>query len=156
MATGEIRFRALPAPVRTARLVAAAAARRAGVDEQLLDEIRLAVGEACSRGVGGHRGGGGEAGGPGVDEQLLDEIRLAVGEACSRAVGLHRRGGLNVPVTVTMGGEGERFVVAVRDNLGDPSGLAAPEADGWDDVMLGLSVVPGLVEDPGGAQLSGV
>ena len=112
MATVEIRFSALPAHVRTARLVAAAAARRAG-----------------------------------VDEQLLDEIRLAVGEACSRAVGLHRRGGLNVPVTVTMGGEGERFVVAVRDNLGDPSGLAAPEADGWDDVMLGLAVLRGLVED---------
>jgi anti-sigma regulatory factor (Ser/Thr protein kinase) len=113
MATVEIRFSALPAHVRTARLVAAAAARRAG-----------------------------------VDEQLLDEIRLAVGEACSRAVGLHRRGGLNAPVTVTMGGEGERFVVAVRDNLGDPAGLAAaPEPDGWDDVMLGLAVLRGLVED---------
>lgn len=78
---------------------------------------------------------------------MLDEIRLAVGEACSRAVGLHRRGGLNAPVTVTMGGEGERFVVAVRDNLGDPTGLAEPEPDGWDDVMLGLAVLRGLVED---------
>ena len=51
MATVELRFSALPAHVRTARLVAAAVARRAGVDEALLDEVRLAVGEACSRAV---------------------------------------------------------------------------------------------------------
>jgi anti-sigma regulatory factor (Ser/Thr protein kinase) len=112
MGTVEIRFSALPAHVRTARLVAAAAARRAG-----------------------------------VDEQLLDEIRLAVGEACSRAVGLHRRGGLSAPVIVIMGGEDKRFVVAVRDSLGDPSGLSAPDSGGWDDVMLGLAVLRGLVED---------
>ena len=51
MATVELSFSALPVHVRTARLVAAAVARRAGVDEALLDEIRLAVGEACSRAV---------------------------------------------------------------------------------------------------------
>ncbi|KMS74512.1 anti-sigma regulatory factor [Streptomyces leeuwenhoekii] len=55
MATVELRFSALPEHVRTARLVAAAVARRAGVDEAVLDEVRLAVGEACSRAVGLHR-----------------------------------------------------------------------------------------------------
>jgi anti-sigma regulatory factor (Ser/Thr protein kinase) len=55
MATVELRFSALPAHVRTARLVAAALARRAGLDEALLDEVRLAVGEACSRAVHLHR-----------------------------------------------------------------------------------------------------
>jgi anti-sigma regulatory factor (Ser/Thr protein kinase) len=50
----EVTFSPLPAHVRTARLVATAVARRAGVDEALLDEIRLAVGEACSRAVGLH------------------------------------------------------------------------------------------------------
>jgi anti-sigma regulatory factor (Ser/Thr protein kinase) len=30
-------------------------ARRSGVDESLLDEVRLAVGEACSRAVEGHQ-----------------------------------------------------------------------------------------------------
>jgi anti-sigma regulatory factor (Ser/Thr protein kinase) len=40
--------------VRTARLIAAAVARRSGIDGALLDEIRLAVGEACSRAVGVH------------------------------------------------------------------------------------------------------
>jgi anti-sigma regulatory factor (Ser/Thr protein kinase) len=37
--------------VRTARLVAVAVARRAGLDEIRLDEIRLAVGEVCARAV---------------------------------------------------------------------------------------------------------
>ena len=51
MATVEVTFTPLPAHVRTARLVATAVARRSGVDETLLDEVRLAVGEACSRAV---------------------------------------------------------------------------------------------------------
>jgi anti-sigma regulatory factor (Ser/Thr protein kinase) len=55
MATVEVTFTPLPAHVRTARLVAAAVARRSGVDEALLNEVRLAVGEACSRAVEAHR-----------------------------------------------------------------------------------------------------
>lgn len=55
MPTVELLFSAQPEHVRTARLVAAAVARRAGVDEAALDEVRLAVGEACSRAVGLHR-----------------------------------------------------------------------------------------------------
>lgn len=55
MATVELRFSALPSHVRTARLVAASVARRSGVDEAVLDEVRLAVGEACTRAVGLHR-----------------------------------------------------------------------------------------------------
>jgi serine/threonine-protein kinase RsbW len=55
VATVEVRFSALPAHVRTARLVAAALARRSGIDEAVLDDVRLAVGEACSRAVDLHR-----------------------------------------------------------------------------------------------------
>src|ERR1700729_70064 len=55
MATVELSFTPLPAHVRTARLVATAVARRSGVDESLLDEVRLAVGEACSRAGEEHR-----------------------------------------------------------------------------------------------------
>jgi serine/threonine-protein kinase RsbW len=55
LATVEVTFTPLPAHVRTARLVATAVARRSGVDEALLDEVRLAVGEACSRAVEAHR-----------------------------------------------------------------------------------------------------
>jgi anti-sigma regulatory factor (Ser/Thr protein kinase) len=42
-----------PAPefVRVARLVAVAAARRAGIADELLDDVRLAVGEATARAV---------------------------------------------------------------------------------------------------------
>jgi len=55
MPTVEVAFTPLPAHVRTARLVATAVARRSGVEEALLDEVRLAVGEACSRAVEAHR-----------------------------------------------------------------------------------------------------
>src|SRR5579859_1515657 len=55
MPTVEMTFTPLPAHVRTARLVATAMARRSGVPEALLDEVRLAVGEACSRAVEVHQ-----------------------------------------------------------------------------------------------------
>ncbi|SEG71380.1 Anti-sigma regulatory factor (Ser/Thr protein kinase) [Thermomonospora echinospora] len=55
MATVEVSFSALPVHVRTARLIVTAVARRSGVTETLLDEVRLAVGEACSRAVEAHR-----------------------------------------------------------------------------------------------------
>ncbi|MFI5955581.1 ATP-binding protein [Cryptosporangium sp. NPDC051539] len=54
MRTVRLAFSPTPAHVRTARLVAVATARNAGVAESLLDEIRLAVGEACSRAVSLH------------------------------------------------------------------------------------------------------
>jgi serine/threonine-protein kinase RsbW len=41
----------LPAHVRTARLVVGAAARRAGLPDELVDELRLALGETCGRAV---------------------------------------------------------------------------------------------------------
>jgi len=53
--TVSLRFTPLPVHVRTARLVAAAVARRSGVDEEVLDEVRLAVGEASSRAVDLHQ-----------------------------------------------------------------------------------------------------
>lgn len=50
-----LRFTPLPAHVRTARFVAAAVARRAGIPESRLDEVRLAVSEACSLAVRAHQ-----------------------------------------------------------------------------------------------------
>src|SRR5690349_8938597 len=55
MATVELQFGAQPLHVRTARLIAAAIARRVGVEESLIDEVKLAVGEACSRAVDVHQ-----------------------------------------------------------------------------------------------------
>lgn len=54
MALVELLISPLPAHVRTARLVVTAAARRAGMADELLDELKLALGEACSRAVGLH------------------------------------------------------------------------------------------------------
>ena len=55
MATIRLAFSPAPAHVRTARLVGVAVARRAGVAEELLDEVRLAIGEACTRADALHR-----------------------------------------------------------------------------------------------------
>ncbi len=44
-----------PAHVRTVRLVTTAVARLTGLSDSVLDEVRLAVGEACSRAVGLHQ-----------------------------------------------------------------------------------------------------
>ena len=55
MATVELAFSAVPANVRTARLIASSVGRRSGLHESLVDELKLAVGEACARAVGLHR-----------------------------------------------------------------------------------------------------
>nr|MDT0660112.1 ATP-binding protein [Micromonospora sp. DSM 115978] len=55
MSTVRLSFSPAPVHVRTARLVGVAVARRAGVAEELLDEVRLAIGEACARAVALHR-----------------------------------------------------------------------------------------------------
>ncbi|CAM5480700.1 MULTISPECIES: ATP-binding protein [Streptomyces] len=118
MATVELRFSALPEHVRTARLVAAAVARRAGVDEAVLDEVRLAVGEACSRAVGLHQSVGITA--P-VKVSLIEEEKqfsIEVGDEAPHAVP----------------GEGA---------AGGPGG---DEIDAEEDEM-GLAVISGLVDD---------
>jgi len=51
MALVELRFPPVAGHVRTARLVASAVARRCGFGAERVDEVRLAVGEACARAV---------------------------------------------------------------------------------------------------------
>ncbi|MFJ8543841.1 ATP-binding protein [Streptomyces sp. NPDC093586] len=117
MATVELRFSALPEHVRTARLVAAAVARRAGVDEAVLDEVRLAVGEACTRAVGLHQHGGITA--P-VNVSLIEEEKQFSIEVGDRAP--HAAPGAGTPGTV------------------------ADDAETEEDEM-GLAVISGLVDD---------
>lgn len=51
MALVSLSFSPVPAQVRTARMLAAVLARRCGLPDDLVDEVRLAVGEACSRAI---------------------------------------------------------------------------------------------------------
>ncbi len=55
MPVAELRIPPAPEHVRTARLVAGAAARRIGLAEETLDEVRLAIGEAAARSVVRHQ-----------------------------------------------------------------------------------------------------
>lgn len=123
MATVELRFSAQPEHVRTARLVAAAVARRAGVDEAVLDEVRLAVGEACSRAVGLHRSHGITAPVKVVLSEEEKSFSIEVGD--------------EVPA---VGGGGSSGVPGARS--------ATPEeldSEGEDE--MGLAVISGLVDD---------
>jgi anti-sigma regulatory factor (Ser/Thr protein kinase) len=138
MATVEVTFTPLPVHVRTARLVATAVARRSGVAESLLDEVRLAVGEACSRAVEAHR-----MHCPG------QPIRVALTDDGER---------FEVVVTDAAPAEGWSSGAAAEDGQWTAPG-AAPhdglDADGFDldGAMLhlpdgmGLAVIAGLADD---------
>ncbi|MFJ6568745.1 ATP-binding protein [Streptomyces sp. NPDC091292] len=118
MATVELRFSALPEHVRTARLVAAAVARRAGVDEAVLDEVRLAVGEACTRAVGLHQSAG-----------ITSPVRVLLTEEEKQ-------------FSIEVGDEAPR-AVAGDGTAGAQGGAEEPE--GEDE--MGLAVISGLVDD---------
>jgi anti-sigma regulatory factor (Ser/Thr protein kinase) len=65
-----------PALVRTVRLVAAAVARRSTGDEDFVEEVRLAVGEACALLVGPGSSANGDSG-P-VEVRMMLDHRLQV------------------------------------------------------------------------------
>jgi anti-sigma regulatory factor (Ser/Thr protein kinase) len=122
MATVEMTFTPLPAHVRTARLVATAVARRSGVPEALLDEVRLAVGEACSRAVEVHQ------------EYCPGEpVRVAL-------TGARERFEVVVTNSAAVGDDGMAW---------PPQPATGP--DGLDPAMLpaqlGLAVIAGLADD---------
>lgn len=62
-----------PALVRTVRLVAASVARRAGRDEEFVEEVRLAAGEACALFLSDEPGTGTTPGEPVEVTITLDE-----------------------------------------------------------------------------------
>jgi serine/threonine-protein kinase RsbW len=132
MATVEVRFTPLPAHVRTARLIATAVARRAGVPEEYLDEVRLAVGEACSRAVGLHQ-------------------RLAPAAAINLSL-TEEQGRYSVVVADVGGGEPEP-AAGDLPRL-DPAAIAAPATELPSEPLgelfppgFGLAVIAGLVDD---------
>ncbi|HEY9437588.1 MAG TPA: ATP-binding protein [Streptomyces sp.] len=123
MATVELRFSAQPEHVRTARLVAAAVARRAGVDEAVLDEVRLAVGEACSRAVGLHR-----------NHDVTAPVTVVLIEE-EKTFSIEVGDGVFGPESDTAAGE----------ESGDTPGEADRESEAEDE--MGLAVISGLVDD---------
>jgi serine/threonine-protein kinase RsbW len=119
MATVELRFSAVPAHVRTARLIATAVAREVGVDESMLDEVRLAVGEACSRAVALHRR---------HCPDVAVTMRLQDDNDC-----------LTVAVTDQAPADGDDDPLAmIEDEVGDPVELFP--------ASMGIAVITGLVD----------
>jgi serine/threonine-protein kinase RsbW len=156
MPTVELRFGALPGHVRTARLIAAAICRRVGVPADLVDEIKLAVGEACTRAVAVNRRHAPEAM---VVVRLTDsdgEFSIAVHDSGPAAAalppGIDGAGGLD--------GRGERGEddPAIWDGAaawdGDPrggldsleGGLNGDEESAM-PTGLGLALIEGLVDE---------
>jgi len=125
----DVTFSALPAHVRTARLVALAVARRAGVDDDLLDEVRLAVGEACSRAVGVNG-----------EQSPSSAVRMTLSDEQSRFT-----------VEVVDVGPLDSSVAEPDLDALNPEQLSAPSETG--EVMpdlppgFGLAVISGLVEE---------
>lgn len=95
MPTAVLTVPAAPEQARTARLVAGAAARRAGVDEDSLEDVRLAVAEAVARAV----------------------LRSVAADAAGQTA----QGEDPPAVTVAMTDGADTFEIAVADQVGTPS-----------------------------------
>jgi anti-sigma regulatory factor (Ser/Thr protein kinase) len=136
MSVVAISFSALTAHVRTARLLATAIARHSGVAEELLDEVRFAVGEACARAVDLHA------------KHVPDQpVRMEITEAPGR---------LQVDV-IDVAPAGEDVTEApIGSGVFDPDAIAAPvprqpeRDDGPLEFLpagFGIAVIQGLVDD---------
>jgi len=145
MATVEVTFTPLPAHVRTARLVATAVARRSGVDESLLDEVRLAVGEACSRAVEAHRR---HCPAEPVRIEMTDQDQRFVVTVSDHAPTVPARSA--APATDNGIHDGAGYDGAGHDGAGhDGAGYEAIGHDGGSAIPagFGLAVISGLAED---------
>lgn len=120
MAQVEVAFTPLAAHVRTARLVAVAVARRSGVADSLLDEVRLAVGEACSRAVAAHQ-----------QYCPAEPVKVALSDTGGR---------FEVAVTDGIPGTGPDAAGGHENGEGPGGATAAQDS-------LGLAVIAGLADD---------
>jgi anti-sigma regulatory factor (Ser/Thr protein kinase) len=124
MALVELTLPPLAAHVRTARLVVVAAARRAGLDDSLVDELRLALGEACSRAVGLH-----------AKHAPSTPVRVTVADDAA---------GLTITVADQGPAAGPTSGDLARDLL---DSAADDEIDDVVDPDVALAVLSGLVDD---------
>jgi anti-sigma regulatory factor (Ser/Thr protein kinase) len=152
MPTVRLSFSPAAVHVRTARLVGVAVARRAGVAEELLEEVRLAIGEACSRAVALHRSHG---------LQALVDVAMADGERFTvRVVDRAANGAIvtRTPsdareITTPLPEDEDTLVEEVSADvfLSDPAlPLTAPPdllAEEAVAARMGLALLAGLVDD---------
>jgi anti-sigma regulatory factor (Ser/Thr protein kinase) len=137
----KLSFAPLPAHVRTARLVAAAVGRRSGLDEALLDEVKLAVGEACSRAVALYASDGRRDLVHVEIEDGSDTFEIRVSD-----IGWSGPVPLESDSSVDTGGVSStagNAVDAVLANDAEPTPQGSQELSG----VLGLAVIAGLVDD---------
>lgn len=120
MPTAVLTVPASPEQARTARLVAGAAARRAGVDEDALEDVRLAVAEAVARAVLRSVA----ADGP-IDDAGAGAVPVE-GDAP----------GGSLTVSVAMTDAADTFEIAVADQVGAPADV--------DEDDLALTVMQSL------------
>jgi anti-sigma regulatory factor (Ser/Thr protein kinase) len=140
MPTVRLSFSPAPAHVRTARLVGVAVARRAGVAEELLEEVRLAIGEACSRAVALHRSNGlADL----VDVAMADGDRFTV-RVVDRAANGAVLTRTNPDADGTLDADAQVFLSDPALPLSAPPDLLAEEAVA---AKMGLALLAGLVDD---------
>lgn len=138
MALVQLTISALPAHVRTARLMATAVARRAGIAESALDEIRLAVGEACSRAVEAHRA---HCPGRPITVELID----GTADGAAGGAPAQRAADTAAPSNGHAGAT-RRFEVVVTDR----APAKEPDAADTDHEFTGTGLYPGETTPPGG------
>jgi hypothetical protein len=141
MPTVRLSFSPAPAHVRTARLVAVAVARRAGVADELLEEIRLAIGEACSRAVALHRSHGVDS----LIEVTMDDGDRFTARVVDRSGSGSSTGAAGDPALFLDGAPS----AAMADDLTDDPTVELAEAMAEEAVAarMGLALLAGLVDD---------
>src|SRR4051812_45266957 len=138
MSTVHLAFTPDPAYVRTVRLVAAAVAKRAGVTDELLDEVRLAIGEACTRAVALHRRHG-----------LRDLIDVSMTDGARFTIRVVDRGPIQ-----SIGQEPGQITSEIMAQVAAETGRAASVEEDLLMDGVGLALLTGLVSDFGVAAAS--
>jgi anti-sigma regulatory factor (Ser/Thr protein kinase) len=137
--TVTVTFTPLPAHVRTARFIAASVARRAGVPETVLDEVRLAVSEACSLAVRLHR-----TSAPDVPVELRmveaeKRFRIEVADAVPRE---RPADDAYTPLELA---EDDGFAMAPAQSGAGGAGSVGSDLEARE--RIGLAVITGLVDE---------
>ena len=117
-----------PAFVRVVRLVATAMARKSGIDEDVLDDIRLAVGQACARAVSAHQ-----------DRGLSDPISITFADHASVEVAVH-------DVVALEPAEGEQAAALLSASTGQPADYT-DSGEGAVPAIAGMALLAALTGD---------